>query len=332
MSQAGAPSLSGDATGPRFGVAGLARFLLAGTIVAGAAMFSCAVMVPAGEAMVVTSFGAPVRVLTSPGLAWKWPAPIEATIPVDLRLHTTSGGLADVGTREGLRILVQAYVAWSLPDDPGRIRQYLRAGGNDPDEVARQLRSLLGSALQITASDFALSDLVNTNPAHVRLDAFEAALATTVRRQALDMYGISISQVGVERLSLPAETLTATVARMRAERETVAAERTAEGLRQAAAIRSDATRDSRILASHARAEAAGIEADAQQKAASIYGASYARDPQLYAMLRSLDTLSAIVGARTRLILRTDSAPFAALSNAPGTQISQPPAQTTPARR
>ena len=304
----------------RFGMARLARFVIAGVIAGAAAAFSCAVMVPAGEAMVVTSFGAPVRVLTTPGLAWKWPAPIEAVIPVDLRLRTTSGGLADVGTREGLRILVQAYVAWSLPDDPDRIRQYLRAGGNDPDEVARQLRSLLGSALQVTASNFALSDLVNTDPAHVRLDAFEEALAVTVRRQAMDMFGIGISQVGVERLSLPAETLTATVARMRAERETVAAERTAEGLRQAAAIRSDAGRDSRILAARTRAEAAGIEADAQEKAASIYGASYARDPQLYAELRSLDTLAAIVGPHTRLVLRTDAAPFSVLADGPNSPV------------
>ena len=300
----------------RVGLPGFARFAVAALIGLAAGAYSCAVMVPAGEAVVITSFGAPVRVLTSPGLAWKWPAPIEATIPVDLRLHTSSGGLADVGTREGLRILVQAYVAWNLPDEPERIRQYLRAGGNDPDEVARQLRSLLGSALQVTASEFALSDLVNTDPAHVRLDAFEQALAATMAHQAMDMYGVRISQVGVERLSLPAETLAATVARMRAERETVAAERNAEGLRQAAAIRSDATKDARMLAARTHAEAAAIEADAQQKAASLYGASYSRDPQLYAVLRSLDTMAAIVGPRTRLVLRTDSAPFSVLANGP----------------
>ena len=318
----------------RVSLPGLARAAVAALIGLAAACFSCAVMVPAGEAVVITSFGAPVRVLTSPGLAWKWPAPIEASIPVDLRLHTSSGGLADVGTREGLRILVQAYVVWNLPDEPGRIEQYLRAGGNDPDEVARQLRSLLGSALQVTASEFALSDLVNTDPARVRLAAFEQALAATVAHQAMDMYGVQVSQVGVERLSLPAETLAATVARMRAERETVAAERNAEGLRQAAAIRSDATRDARMLAARTHAEAAAIEADAQRKAASLYGASYARDPQLYATLRSLDTIASIVGPHTRLVLRTDSAPFSGPAQADRTLTgmhiaSHPPAPDGP---
>ncbi|EGH34995.1 hypothetical protein PSYJA_40837, partial [Pseudomonas syringae pv. japonica str. M301072] len=33
---------------------------------------------------------------------------------LDLRLRTTSSGLQDVGTRDGLRIIVQAYVAWQV--------------------------------------------------------------------------------------------------------------------------------------------------------------------------------------------------------------------------
>ena len=94
----------------------------------------------------------------------------------------------------------------------------------------------------------------------------------------LDVYGIEIRQVGVERLTLPSETLVATVARMKAERETVAAQRTAEGLRQAAAIRADADRDGRQLVAQARQQAAQTEADAQQAAAKIYAGAYQADP------------------------------------------------------
>ncbi len=292
------------------------RFGIAGVIVAAAIATSSLVMVSAGQAVVVTEFGNPVRVIQRPGLAWKLPAPIESTVPVDLRVRTTSSGLQDVGTRDGLRVLVQAYLAWEVPSDPARIRQYLRAVHNDPDEAARQLRSLVGSVLQISASNYDLTDLVNTDPAKVRLTAFENEVRENVARQVLDIYGISVRQVGVERLSLPAETLAATVARMRAERETVAAERTAEGLRIAAGIRSDAARDSRITAADARAEAAGIEARSRQKAAEIYAAAYDRDPSLYMLLRSLDTVSAVVGPRTKMILRTDAAPFDVLVQGP----------------
>ena len=80
----------------------------------------------------ITRFGDPLRVLTQPGLAWKLPAPIESTLDVDLRLRTTSSGLQDVGTRDGLRILVQAFLAWQVAADPAHIRQFLRAGRQQP--------------------------------------------------------------------------------------------------------------------------------------------------------------------------------------------------------
>ena len=48
------------------------------------------------------------------------------------------------------------------------------------------------------------------------------------------------------------------------------------------------------------------------EAAAIYGRAYSGSPQLYRMLRSLDTLGTIVNPGTKLILRTDAAPFRAL--------------------
>ncbi|HEX4365531.1 MAG TPA: SPFH domain-containing protein [Rhodopila sp.] len=307
------------------------RFIFAAAILAAAAVASAQVMVAAGQAVVITRFGDPLRVLTEPGLAWKLPAPLESTLDVDLRLRTTSSGLQDVGTRDGLRVLVQAFLAWRVAADPAHIRQFIRAAGNNPDEAARQLRSFVGSALQITASNFDLTDLVNTDPSKVRLAAFEQQLRQTVAQQALDIYGVDIQQVGVERLSLPSETLAATVARMRAERETVAAERTAEGLRAAAAIRSDADRDARITVAKAKADAAAIEAKSRQEAARIYAGSFARDPQLYTLLRSLDTVGQVVGPHTRLILRTDAAPFNVLvQGPPGADLKPAPAEGPPA--
>jgi membrane protease subunit HflC len=292
------------------------RFAVATLVLVAAVMAASAIMVSAGTAVVVTQFGKPVRVLTAPGLAWKIPAPVETAIPVDLRLRTTSSGVQDVGTKDGLRILVQAFVAWQVPDDPADIQQFVRAVRNDPDEAARQLRSFAGSALQVTASSFDLADLVNTDPRRVRLADFEARLRAQLEAPLRRTYGMAVRLVGIERLSLPETTLAATVARMRSERETVAAERTAEGLRAAAQIRAEAGRDSRILVAEAQTQAAQIEAASRKQAADIQAKAYAADPQLYMMLRSLDTLSSMVGPNTRLVLRTDAAPFNVLVQGP----------------
>ncbi len=292
------------------------RIAVAVAILLAAVAAACIVMVPAGEAGVITRFGNPTRVVTEPGLAWKLPAPFESTIPIDLRLRTTSTGLQDVGTRDGLRVLVQAYVAWRVPGDPPRVRQFLRSVRNQPDEAARQLRSYVSAALHTVSSNFDLTDLVNIDSKKVRLDSFEQQLREQIAPRMLEVYGIDIRQVGVERMTLPDETLAATVARMRADRETVAAERTAEGLRQAAAIRADADRDARKVVAQAREQAAHTEADAQQAAARIYGKAYQSDPGLYTTLRSLDTINQVIGRNTSLILRTDAAPFRVLVDGP----------------
>ena len=307
------------------------RLAVAGLILLVAVAAACITMVPAGEAGVITRFGRPVRVVTEPGLAFKWPAPFENTIMIDLRLRTTSTGLQDVGTRDGLRVLVQAYAAWQVPDDPQRLLQFLRSVRNQPDEAARQLRSFVNAATHIISSNFNLTDLVNVDPNRVQLDRFEQQLRDQVAARMLQVYGIDVQQVGIERMTLPDETLAATVARMRAERETVAAERTAEGLRQAAAIRADADRDAREVVAQAREQAAHITADATQAAARTYAGAYQRDPGLYSTLRSLDTLSQIVNRNTSLVLRTDAAPFSVLVEGPGAAAKAgppPPRQGT----
>ena len=274
------------------------------------------VQVRSGEATVITRFGNPARVLLEPGLGWRWPAPFEVSVPVDLRLRTTSSGLQDVGTRDGLRIIVQAYVAWQVQPDAENVQRFMRAVQNQPDEAARQIRTFVGSALETTAASFDLSSLVNTDSSLVRIADFEAQLRKQIEQQLLSTYGVRVLQVGVERLTLPSVTLTATVDRMRAERETIATERTAVGKREAAQIRSAAERDARILQADASIKAAGIEAQSRVDGAQIFGRAYASSPELYNELRSLDTLGTMVNPGTKIILRTDAAPFRVLVDGP----------------
>ncbi|RCI68172.1 protease modulator HflC, partial [Pseudomonas aeruginosa] len=100
---------------------------------------------------------------------------------------------------------------------------------------------------------------------------------------------------------------------------------TAEGRRQAAEIRSAAERDARVIQAEASVKAAEIEAQARVEAARIYGKAYAGSPQLYNLLRSLDTLGTIVNGDTRLVLRTDAAPFRVLVDGPPALPAEAPA-------
>ncbi|TDQ24782.1 membrane protease subunit HflC [Raoultella sp. BIGb0149] len=299
------------------------RLGVAACLVTLAVLTACLLEVRAGSATVVTRFGDPVRVLLAPGLSWRLPAPFETPLDVDLRIRSTSSGLQDVGTRDGLRVLVQAWVIWKVKPDNDNVLRFIRAVQNQPDEAARQIRTFVGSALETTASSYALSDIVNVDAKKVKIAQLESQLQSQLQAQLLKSYGIELIQTGIERLTLPAVTLNATVDRMRAERETIATERTAEGKRQAAEIHSRADRDARILQADAAVKAAAISADAQRDAASIYGKARASDPQLYDLLRSLDTLSTIVNASTRLVLRTDAEPFRTLVQGPAPLTGTP---------
>jgi membrane protease subunit HflC len=313
------------ATPPRRpGWVGGLRSAAAAVLLAAAGMASASVMVGAGSAVVITRFGEPMRVYTEPGLHWKWPAPIEASVTVDLRLHTTSSGLLDVGTRDGLRVLMQAYVAWQVPADPDAIRQFLRSVRNEPLQAARQLRTFLGSALEVTAGTVELASLLNTDPTRLRLNEVETQLRDRLEAQVAQTYGVSVRQVGLERLTLPAETMMATVDRLKAERETVAEERMAEGRRQAAEITSTAQRDALILESKAKQDAAETEAQSRIEAARIVGEAYRADPDLYTLLRSLETLEKVIRGNSHLILRTDAPPFRVLSDPPASAPASKP--------
>ena len=308
----GAAPVPGDVAPRR----GKGRFVVALLLVLFAVLGATTVPVRQGSATVVTRFGDPRRVLVEPGLAFKLPAPFERASEVDLRLRTTSSGLHDVGTKEGFRILVQAYLAWQVPSDPERIRLYVRAVRNDPKVAADQIRSALGSALETATAAFNLEELLTVDPARLRIADYEQRLKERLVAQIEPIYGITVQQVGIERFTLPTTTIDTTVERMRSDRTAVAEEVQAQGRTVANEIRAAAERDSRLVKAKAQEEAAAIEAAARVEAARIFSEAYKADPALYEFFRSLDVLDQIVHDGTRLIFKTDAAPFRALIEGP----------------
>jgi membrane protease subunit HflC len=311
--------------------------ILAGAAAAIALLATGLVPVKTGDAVVVTRFGAPVRIVTEPGLVWTLPTPIERISRVNRRLRTTATGSHGVLSKDGLSLVVQVYAAWRINGDAETVLRFMRATGGDSDAAANQLRTLLNSALETVSGRFALTDLVNTDAGAVRIADYEAAVRERVAPAAGATLGIEVVQIGLERLSLPETTLAATVARMSEERLVAAQERQAAGRRAAAEITSHANREARITRATAEQDAATVEAAAKAEAASIYGNAHAADPALYVYLRSLDVLEATLAGNARLVLATDSPPFQALltpplaPGAPGAPLTPPgsPAPSSP---
>lgn len=307
------------------------RWAVAALLVLLALGSATAVPVSTGTAAVITRFGEPVRVQVLPGLTWKAPPPVDRVETVDLRLRTTSSGVHSVLTRDGLSILVQAWIAWRVPDQSEDVLRFVRATRNRHDDAATQLRTFLGSSLETITGRFDLDALLNTDVTHLRTSDYRAAIRERIAAQARTLYGIEVMQVGLERLMIPEATVAVTVKRMSAERETVAEEKKAHGRKVAGEIRVTAEKDARITKATAEENASRIESEARTKAAAIYANAYAQDPRLYRFLRSLETLDQVVTGSTRLVVRTDAAPFDALVQAPleAATPSAAPASTPP---
>jgi membrane protease subunit HflC len=157
---------------------------------------------------------------------------------------------------------------------------------------------------------------VNTDASQVRIADFEAQLRQQIDQQLLTTYGVRVLQVGIERLTLPSVTLTATVDRMRAERETIATERTAIGKREAAQIRSAAERDARIVQADATVKAADIEAQSGRSRADLWPRVWVHHSCTTCCARSIPW--ALWSRRYETDLRTDAAPFRVLVDGPPT--------------
>ncbi len=234
-------------------------------------------------------------------------------------------------SKDGLSLVVQVYAAWRISSDADAVLRFVRSTGGSADAAAGQLRTLLNSALETVSGRFALADLVNADAGAVRIADYEAAVRARVAAAAGATLGIEVVQIGMERLSLPEQTLQATVARMAEERMVAAQERQAAGRRAASEVTANASREARIAKAAAEQEAAALDAAAKAKAeaAAIYGAAHAADPGLYVYLRSLDVLEATLAGNARLVLSTESAPFQALLTPPSAPASHaPPARST----
>lgn len=301
----------------------LARPLAAIVALVLCALWACTCAVGEGQAVVVTRLGEPVRTLISPGLAWILPPPIERTVQVDLRLRTTASGLYSVQLADGSSLVVEAFAAWRVARTAQAPVTFLRAVRNDPEEAAIQLRGMLGSAIQTASGGYRLDDLVNTDPARLRLSGFEHALATALAAKAGERYGIEVAEVALERLALPEPIVASTITAMIEDRKVLAQKRRSEGSERSGQIVSAANSEARRIVALARVDASRLEGEARREAAAILAAVHDRDPALFSLMRGLAGLRRILGAESTVVLRTDAWPLRLLVDGPAGGVDAP---------
>lgn len=300
-------------------------------------LFSMTYSVRFNEVALVTTFskaGSEKAVQTEPGLHFKLPAPIQGTKKFDRRLQLVDTRLDTQATKDGLLVVVQAFVMWRIDDSPGGVLKFDKSFGAI-DDGARHIETRLQSALS-ALSEYDFNELIG--PDNKLAEAEEAIQARLAGRGAgqtktLAETGVIIESIGLSRVLLPVGTTRNVIDRMQAQREGRAVAVRDRGATQAVTIKAEATNIASRIGSHARRLASKIRADGDRLASASVGIMN-EDSEFATYLIWLDALERTTAGTSTFFLPPSIPPFHLLQfneNGLAGAIPKPAGELTPTR-
>ena len=283
-------------------------FLLPAVVVVVALALSSIFIVDEREKVLVLQFGQVKAVKEDPGLAFKLPL-IQDVVRYDDRILGLPTQPLEVTPLDDRRLVVDAFARWRVSNvvtfREAVGAEGLRAAQGRLDRILNAaIREVLGSVPSTTV----LSD--DRTPLMVRI-------RNIARQQALAL-GIDVIDVRLTRTDLPNQNLSATFARMRAEREREAADEIARGNEAAQRVRASADRTVVELTSDARRQAEVVRGEADANRNRIFADAFGRDPEFFAFTRSLTSYErALQGGSSSMVLSPDSEFFDYLNSDQG---------------
>ncbi len=258
------------------------------------------------EQALVVRFGAPVQVVTNPGLHFKAPF-IDTVIPIDNRILDLENPAQEVIASDQKRLVVDAFARYRIKD---ALQFYQSVGSIQAANL--QLTTLLNSGLRRVLGEVTLIQVVR--------DQREALMARI--RDQLDheagSYGIQVVDVRIRRADLPDQNSQAVYQRMKTERQREAAEFRAQGKQKAQEITSNADREATVIVAEANSKAEQIRGEGDAERNRLFAEAYSKDPDFFAFYRSMSAYeTGFKSNDTRFLLRPDSDFFRYFGSAGG---------------
>jgi modulator of FtsH protease HflC len=257
------------------------------------------VIVDQAEAVYITEFGRPVRLIEEPGLHFKWPH--QSRRGFDRRLQVDAPPAREMLTRDKKNLEVAWYVGWKVAD----VDRFLRSVRTIPDASAR-LEDMAASVLAAELGGRDLADLVKVGDDSALARLMEGVTGR-IGEQAEKEYGVAVVDCRLRRLNYPEEVRSAVFEQIRSERRRVAAATRAEGESQARQIRSATDRERARVVAEAEADAARLVGEGEALATRIANDAHAADPAFYQFLKTLEAYRGALDKKTTLVLSADNA-------------------------
>src|SRR4029453_4778209 len=261
----------------------------------------CLFTVGEGEYAVVTQFGRPVRVESTPGLKLKLPAPFQTVTRFDRRLFVLVPSPREFLTLGKQNVVATGFILWRV-HDPEKFMQTVfdRVGAES------RLGDILFAELGAPPRGPPFARFVSTPPGEYRAEAVLAGMTRQYRELALRDYGIDVVDVRLRRLDFPEQNRASVFARMKSERIRISMQYRSEGEEEGLKIRAAAEKARSGILGEAYKTSQQIRGEGEARAAKIYGESLSRAPSFYGFVRSIDAMKKSVDKDTTLVLPVDS--------------------------
>jgi membrane protease subunit HflC len=264
----------------------------------------CVFTVGEGEFAVVTQFGRPVRVESTPGLKVKRPAPFQTVARFDRRLFALVPTPREFLTLGKKNVIASGFILWRV-HDPKKFMQTVfdRVGAESRlgDILFAELGAALGGA--------PFPAFVSTAPGEYRAEAILAGVTRQYREIAWRDYGIDVVDVRLRRLDFPEQNRASVFARMKSERIRISMQYRSEGEEEGLKIRAAAEKAKSGILGEAYKLSQQVRGEGEARAAKIYAESLTQAPNFYRFVRSIDAMKKTVDKETTMVLPVDSELF-----------------------
>lgn len=301
--------------------------LLVVLIIVAVVLYASTFVVSQTQSALVLRLGAIRSVVTAPGLYFKLPAPFEQVTLLDNRILDLDLPAQEIIASDQKRLVVDAFTRYRI-SDPLRFYQAV----NNIPRANSQLASIVNGNVRSVLAEASFTAMVRTERTRLM-----NRIRDDVNREAA-RFGMSVVDVRLRRVDLPAANSAAVFQRMQTERQREAAEARALGGQQSQEIKARADRDSTVIVAEAQQHSDEIRGAGEAERNKVFAEVFGKDPEFFSFYRSMQAYEAsIKPGDTRMVLTPDS-PFFRYFNGPNAQRQDgqatapaTPAQPAPAR-
>ena len=248
--------------------------------------------------VVILQFGEPVRIIKTPGLHFKLPAPLQVAQHFDDRLLEYDVAPEEILSKDKKSLIVDNYVRWRIIDP----LLFLQTVQTEPIAKTR-IDDIVYSELRRELGTHNMSEIITENREIIMEKVTRESAAAT------KPYGIEVVDVRLKRVDLPQNNEQSIYRRMQAERIRQANKFRSEGEEESQKIKASTDKDKTIILANAYKEAEEVKGEGEAKAVDIYARAFSKDPDFYEFYRTLETYKIILDKKTTLVLPTNSKLF-----------------------